>query len=193
MKTIPVIIDDTVVQPKKLNIMFPEGNHDLQAFRTVKSPDTTDTGRFGFIVINTEQSNSDGNFEFQNNSRYAAIPVMFLQSLPESMVSLRPAASASISRNGSTVTSHQFMPANDKENEYPDEFNLQLSRREKQILDYVAQGYLNKQIADTLSISEQTIKNHVTSILRKLNASGRTQAVVNAIKLGLIDVPQTVQ
>ncbi|HAV10044.1 MAG TPA: hypothetical protein DCX22_00245 [Dehalococcoidia bacterium] len=52
----------------------------------------------------------------------------------------------------------------------------------------MARGYLNKQIADTLSISEQTIKNHVTSILRKLDANARTQAVVTAIKRGLIKV-----
>ena len=192
MKTIPVIIDDTVVQPKKLNIMFHEGNHDMQISRAFKSPDTADTSRFGFIIINADQVDADGSFDFQSNGRYAAIPVMFLQSLPESMVSPRPVAPGSISRSGSTVASRQFVPAHDEENDHPDDFNLQLSRREKQILNYVAQGYLNKQIADILSISEQTIKNHVTSILRKLNANGRTQAVVNAIKLGLIDVTQSV-
>lgn len=63
-----------------------------------------------------------------------------------------------------------------------------LTAREKEILDYVAQGFLNKQIAAKLGISEQTIKNHVTSILRKLNANARTEAVVIAIKQGLITV-----
>jgi len=52
----------------------------------------------------------------------------------------------------------------------------------------MAQGYLNKQIAFTLKISEQTVKNHVTSILRKLNANARTQAVVEAIKQGLLSI-----
>lgn len=60
--------------------------------------------------------------------------------------------------------------------------------RELEILNYMAQGYLNKQIAFTLTISEQTVKNHVTSILRKLNANARTQAVVEAIKQGLISI-----
>ncbi|MDH5695793.1 MAG: response regulator transcription factor, partial [Dehalococcoidia bacterium] len=60
--------------------------------------------------------------------------------------------------------------------------------RELEILNYMAQGYLNKQIALTLEISEQTVKNHVTSILRKLNANARTQAVVEAIKQGLITI-----
>ena len=63
-----------------------------------------------------------------------------------------------------------------------------LTPRETEILDYIAQGYLNKQIAVKLGISEQTIKNHVTSILRKLNANARTDAVVVAIKQGLISI-----
>jgi len=63
-----------------------------------------------------------------------------------------------------------------------------LTPREKEILNYIAQGLLNKQIAARLTISEQTIKNHVTSILRKLNANARTEAVVVAIKQGLISL-----
>lgn len=63
-----------------------------------------------------------------------------------------------------------------------------LTPRETEILDYMAKGYLNKQIADALSVSEQTIKNHVTSILRKLNVNARTQAVIVAIKKGLVSV-----
>jgi len=63
-----------------------------------------------------------------------------------------------------------------------------LTPREIEILEYIAKGYLNKQIAAELGISEQTIKNHVTSILRKLNANARTEAVVVAIKQGLIKI-----
>ena len=67
-------------------------------------------------------------------------------------------------------------------------FIAPLTPREMEILNYIAQGYLNKQIAAELDISEQTIKNHVTSILRKLNANARTEAVVVAIKQGLISL-----
>ena len=63
-----------------------------------------------------------------------------------------------------------------------------LTPRETEILQYIAKGFLNKQIAAELGISEQTIKNHVTSILRKLNANARTEAVVVAIKQGLISL-----
>jgi DNA-binding NarL/FixJ family response regulator len=61
-----------------------------------------------------------------------------------------------------------------------------LTLRETEVLNCIARGNSNKQIAVELSISEQTIKNHITSILRKLDANARTQAVVTAIKRGLI-------
>ncbi|UCE98008.1 MAG: response regulator transcription factor [Dehalococcoidia bacterium] len=63
-----------------------------------------------------------------------------------------------------------------------------LTNREKEILTYVADGNTNKQIANILQISEQTIKNHVSAILRKLNANDRAHAVVLAIKRGWISV-----
>jgi len=63
-----------------------------------------------------------------------------------------------------------------------------LTARETEILNYVAQGYSNKQIAAELTISEQTIKNHIASIMLKLNANARTQAVVIAVQKGLISI-----
>ncbi len=61
-----------------------------------------------------------------------------------------------------------------------------LTSRETQILNYIAEGNSNKQIAYILEISEQTIKNHVSNILRKLNANDRAHAVVLAIRHGWI-------
>jgi len=63
-----------------------------------------------------------------------------------------------------------------------------LTHRETQILNYVAEGNTNKQIAHTLGISEQTIKSHVSAILRKLNANDRAHAVALAIRNGWISV-----
>lgn len=63
-----------------------------------------------------------------------------------------------------------------------------LTTRETQILNYIANGNTNKQIAAILQISEQTIKNHVSAILRKLNANDRAHAVVLAIRHGWIDI-----
>lgn len=61
-----------------------------------------------------------------------------------------------------------------------------LTNREIQILKYVAEGNSNKQIAHILQISEQTIKNHVSAILRKLNANDRAHAVALAFRSGWI-------
>ena len=66
-----------------------------------------------------------------------------------------------------------------------------LTNRETQILRYVADGNSNKKIAQILDISEQTIKNHISSILRKLNANDRAHAVVLAIRRGFISVHET--
>ena len=63
-----------------------------------------------------------------------------------------------------------------------------LTQRERQILTYVADGNTNKSIARILQISEQTIKNHISAILRKLNANDRAHAVVLAIRRGWIKV-----
>ncbi|MCK4402327.1 MAG: type II toxin-antitoxin system HicB family antitoxin [Dehalococcoidia bacterium] len=63
-------------------------------------------------------------------------------------------------------------------------FISSLTTRESGILNYMALGYHNKQIAEVLGVSEQTIKQHINSIVRKLNVNARTQAVVAAIKEG---------
>jgi DNA-binding NarL/FixJ family response regulator len=61
-----------------------------------------------------------------------------------------------------------------------------LTPREVEILDCVAQGNSNKEIARILNISDQTVKNHITSILRKLAVNDRTQAVIYALRHGWI-------
>ena len=62
----------------------------------------------------------------------------------------------------------------------------ELSERERQVLQYMANGRSNKEIGQILYISENTVKAHVKSILMKLDAMGRTEAIAIAIKRGLI-------
>lgn len=62
----------------------------------------------------------------------------------------------------------------------------ELTAREGEVLQLVAQGLPNKQIADRLGISENTVKFHVSAISGKLGAQSRTDAVVRAARLGLI-------
>ncbi|HEY3310473.1 MAG TPA: response regulator transcription factor [Anaerolineales bacterium] len=61
-----------------------------------------------------------------------------------------------------------------------------LSDREMEVLVHVVEGRSNKEIATLLGISHQTVKNHITSILRKFGVEDRTQAVVYALKRGWV-------
>ncbi len=61
-----------------------------------------------------------------------------------------------------------------------------LSDREMEVLVCIVRGMSNKEIAGLLGISHQTVKNHITSILRKFNVDDRTQAVVYALKRGWV-------
>lgn len=61
-----------------------------------------------------------------------------------------------------------------------------LTGREKEVLVQVANGMFNKEIANTLNISERTVKNHISNIFKKIDVSDRTQAAVFAIKNDLI-------
>lgn len=61
-----------------------------------------------------------------------------------------------------------------------------LSEREMQVLNWLVKGLSNKEIATELNISHQTVKNHITAILRKFGVDDRTQAVVYALRRGWI-------
>lgn len=64
-----------------------------------------------------------------------------------------------------------------------------LSVRERDVLALLASGKSNRQIADELTISERTVRTHVSSILTKLNLTSRTQAALLAIQQGLAPMP----
>jgi DNA-binding NarL/FixJ family response regulator len=68
----------------------------------------------------------------------------------------------------------------------PDETFQPLSGREMEVLMHLTQGMSNKEIATELGISHQTVKNHVTSILRKLGVEDRTQAALYALRRGWV-------
>lgn len=74
-----------------------------------------------------------------------------------------------------------------------DHVPIPLSAREIEVLRHVADGRSNKLIGRGLAISEQTVKNHITTILRKLGARDRTHAVVIAASVGFLrlDEPET--
>ena len=61
-----------------------------------------------------------------------------------------------------------------------------ISVREEEVLQLVADGYGTNEIAERLYISGKTVKNHLASIYEKLNARDRTQAVLMAVKMGIV-------
>ncbi|UCH61424.1 MAG: response regulator transcription factor, partial [Anaerolineales bacterium] len=66
-----------------------------------------------------------------------------------------------------------------------------LTKREMEVLRLLAEGLSNRELAEALTISEKTVKKHVSSILGKLNLADRTQAAIYAYKNGLVsnDIP----
>jgi len=66
-----------------------------------------------------------------------------------------------------------------------------LSSREMEVLLNVTHGFSNKEIASLLGISHQTVKNHITSILRKLGVGDRTQAALYALRRGWVRLQST--
>lgn len=70
----------------------------------------------------------------------------------------------------------------------PEEHFVPLSPREMEILQFVVRGLSNKEIANELQISHQTVKNHMTAILKKLNVQDRTQAAVTALRYGWVRI-----
>lgn len=66
----------------------------------------------------------------------------------------------------------------------------ELTEREIEVLRQLARGYTNREIADALFISEETVKTHIGNILSKLHLEHRTQALIYAIKQGLVSLDE---
>jgi DNA-binding NarL/FixJ family response regulator len=67
------------------------------------------------------------------------------------------------------------------------EADVSLSKKEREIVILISQGLMNKEIADKLCISEQTVKTHISRIFRKVNVSRRSQLVPMALKLMVLE------
>lgn len=63
---------------------------------------------------------------------------------------------------------------------------MDLTDREKQVLIHISEGLSNEEIAKKMILSIHTVKAHICSIFVKLKANGRVQAVVKALKMGII-------
>ena len=63
---------------------------------------------------------------------------------------------------------------------------VRLSPREREVLNLLTQGHSNREIASHLNVTHKTVKNHVSNILSKMDTSSRTQAVIQALRSGII-------
>ena len=79
----------------------------------------------------------------------------------------------------------QFRQLTEDSSDHADD---KLSPREKEVLEALTAGLSNREIAQKLYITEKTVKAHFSSIYRKMNVSTRSQAIVGAVKSGLVDL-----
>ncbi len=108
--------------------------------------------------------------------------MLLREASPESMVAALESAAA-----GLAVFDPSLVPPLGASRLQPgDRLAEELTPREREVLQLIAQGQSNKEIARQLGISEHTVKFHVNSVLGKLNAQSRTEAVVRATRLGLV-------
>jgi len=63
-----------------------------------------------------------------------------------------------------------------------------LTKREKQVFEFLVSNKTTKEIADMLGISEKTVRNHISNAMQKLGVKGRASAVVELLKLGEIKI-----
>jgi DNA-binding NarL/FixJ family response regulator len=97
-------------------------------------------------------------------------------------------ARASAVKADAMLLANAMLPADD-ESSPPDEWiDDELTPREVEVLELLAEGLANKAIGIRLKISDQTVKFHVASIIGKLGASNRTDAVRLAVRRGLISM-----
>lgn len=84
------------------------------------------------------------------------------------------------------VTSHVMAHLSTPKNQHQTKLD-ELTKREKEVLNELAKGKSNKEIASALFITEKTVKTHISNILSKLQLSDRTQAAIYAVKNGFIE------
>lgn len=85
------------------------------------------------------------------------------------------------------ITKYVNKTSNDNIKEENEEFKFHnLTKREMDVMNLIAEGLTNRAISKELVISERTVKNHVSSILKKLSVNDRTQALIKCLKMGIV-------
>lgn len=138
------------------------------------------------VVVLTVKEDDDTVYEA---FRAGALGYLLKTSTPQDVVEairLAEKGEAKITPRIATKVLEDFRRVREEE-EIDDSEMYVLSDREQEILDLVAQGLRNKEIATRLSIAEKTVKNHVSNILKALQVNSRTEAAMKAVRNRLVE------
>ncbi len=138
------------------------------------------------VVILTVKEDDDTVFEA---FRAGALGYLLKTSTPQDVIEairLAEKGEAKITPRIASKVLEDFRRVREEE-EIDDSEMYVLSDREQEILDLVAQGLRNKEIANRLSIAEKTVKNHVSNILKALQVNSRTEAAMKAVRSRMVD------
>lgn len=138
------------------------------------------------IVLLTVQEEDDIVFEA---FRGGALGYLLKSSTPQDVIEAIRLASrgeAKITPKIATKVIEDFRRVRDDDDTDDSELFV-LSERESEILELVAQGLRNKEIASRLCIAEKTVKNHVSNILKALQVNSRTEAAMKAVRSKFVD------
>lgn len=140
------------------------------------------------VVILTVEEDSDVVYDA---FRAGALGYLLKSSTPQDVIEairLAERGEAKITPKIAAKVIEDFRRIRDDEDTDDTELFL-LSDRESEILELVAQGLRNKEIANRLCIAEKTVKNHVSNILKALQVNSRTEAAMKAVRARLVDKP----
>ena len=203
-----LIIDDS---PKYLSDSLPLYGYDvdvatdgLQGLKKLSGEEV----KYDLILLDVMMPNMDG-WEtlraIRNNKTYGSIPVIMITAVSEEQKEItglkfgaddyivKPfilpnllARIEALLRRSSWQKEQQQTPSLDLQ--FAQEGNIEpLTAREKEVLKLVSQGASNQQIAEKLFVREVTVKTHLNSIFKKLKVSNRTQAVLLAMQMRIIE------
>ncbi len=208
-----LIVDDHEVAREGLSELL--GNQKVEIAGSVSSADEAmvalDSTQFDIVLLDVRMQDTDGLAALEAiRAKHADLPVLMLSTYDNPTYVARAAAlgandyllksadralfAEAIDRavtGGPPPSSSRLCRIREMMEQEVDVSTLPpelpLTSREAQVLRHVALGLSNKEIASSLKISVETVKEHVQNVLRKVNANDRTDAAVRAVKLGIVD------
>ncbi len=191
-----LLVDDN---PKYLNEALPYYGYEVEtATDGVQAIDLLSKHKFDIILLDVMMPNMDGKKTLQEIRKNVAtkdVPVIMITAVEQKMVEclkigaddyiVKPFVLQNLLARMEAVL-RRYKKSSVVLKELPGNI-LPLTSREKEVLKMVAEGANNKEIAEKLVLSLVTIKCHMNSIFKKLNVTSRTQAVLLAIQLNLLE------